>query len=333
MDKCFLLPGKRIAVCHLGRHGDVMILAPAWKHIADTTGEKPAIFICEEFAPTLEGMSYVECVSLKGLIWYKHLGKAHKIAMEKGFSEDEILTPKKWDWEDRPELFPPKPTHPNAEMMTIIWRGKPMEIERSKWESYHIAQWENMNFTLQQMLDWPLIFDRRDYEREAKFAARVSLWRKPVILYSFSGISSPFLHVPEMMEILRPFRKDFDCVDIGQVRSERVYDLLGLYDRAVGLITIDSAPFHLAKAHTIKWIGLRANGGNGSIPQGNNRLSVRYHEFMARRGEIVEELNRWKSELPASVKDTSRSGGGLLNSKLARMSLEAGKPQAQAQST
>ena len=34
----------------LGRFGDLMIMLPGWKHLYDTTGEKPNVIACAEFA-------------------------------------------------------------------------------------------------------------------------------------------------------------------------------------------------------------------------------------------------------------------------------------------
>ena len=75
-------------------------------------------------------------------------------------------------------------------------------------------------------------------------------------------------------------------LDLAKIKAQRIYDLLGLYDNAAGMITTDTATLHLAAASNIPYVALINNGGAGSIPKGNCVLKVRYSQFQQRQKEI-----------------------------------------------
>jgi hypothetical protein len=75
------------------------------------------------------------------------------------------------------------------------------------------------------------------------------------------------------------------------MKAERFYDLIGLMEKAVCLVTVDSGPLHLAQAvPTLPVIALitdQISRWHGSPARPNHVLRIRYSEFEARKGEIV----------------------------------------------
>lgn len=143
----------------------------------------------------------------------------------------------------------------------------------------------------------PLVFDRRDAKRETELFYNVlgAPPTVPLLLVSHGGNSSPFAKHQELMELLEPLREDFQIVDISNIRAERFYDLLGLYERAAGLISTDSGCLHLAQAtpalNVIAIVTDTPDPWYGSPIRSNHSLRVGYSEFEQRKHEIVQTLN------------------------------------------
>jgi ADP-heptose:LPS heptosyltransferase len=87
---------------------------------------------------------------------------------------------------------------------------------------------------------------------------------------------------------------EVEIVNLAAIKAERLYDLLGLYDHAVGLVTSDTATLHLAAASKVPYIALLNNGGAGSIPKGNCILSIRYSNFRNELGRFMEAVKTFQ---------------------------------------
>lgn len=281
--KCFALP-ESVCWCQTGRYGDLMILAPIWKACFDQTGKKQVVYVCEEFADILEGMSYVAPMILKDYSWHSDLDKIKALA-EKTF--DVALVPKFWDLKDGK----PMKENPLAKKIQLDVRGRKIQVDAERWSSYQTAQWESVGFTYEQMKAWPLVFDKRNKEREADLISRHLRGTKPLLLVNFSGASSPFSKKHEIMAKIMEFSGHFQILDIGSIRAERIYDLLGLFDIAAGLVTIDTSTLHLARASKVPVIALINEGGNGSVVNCNCALQLRYSEAVLKKHQIGQALN------------------------------------------
>ena len=155
------------------------------------------------------------------------------------------------------------------------------------------SEWRAAGFTRQQLASLPLVFDRRNSDREAFLRSCFFNARKPTVLYNFSGISNPMPAEPEVLNALAPLRDRINLVNLRDITAHRIYDLLGLYDGSLCLITGDTATLHLAAASQVPLVALVANGGAGSIVKGNCVLKLRYKDVGAQVGSIrlaVEKL-------------------------------------------
>lgn len=273
---------------HLGRFGDLMILLPGLKALHDFTGEKPVCMVSEEFASIFEGVSYVE-PWIVPFHWWRDVGKARRLAAQK---YGEAVRCPKW-WDDLTAKEPFKLDGRPTVLLTI--HGNKHRIPEGAWDSYQLSQWRYAGFSPQQMLDWPLVFDRRHEGREAALRHWCFKTEKPKLLVNFNETgSSPFKEGRRFLPMLQSF--GFEVIDLSRYRAQRIYDLLGLYDHAAGLVTSDTATLHLAGASRVPFIAFVNNGGAGSIPKGNCVLTVRYGDVLARSGEAFQVLKSWRND-------------------------------------
>jgi ADP-heptose:LPS heptosyltransferase len=91
-----------------------------------------------------------------------------------------------------------------------------------------------------------------------------------------------------MRELIN-WKKDFDLIDLGNIRCERIYDLLGLYDRAALVVTSDTATLHLGRGSNTRMICYVANGWGGSTKPQSCVCKIRYEQAATQQG--IKRLN------------------------------------------
>lgn len=185
--------------------------------------------VCKEFAGLFDGISYAEPVIFDGPMF------ALDAAMQqaRGMNSEAVTC----------QLVGPEEIVKQAVITRngVEYRATTESFQKDAWNLLgRLGEWKNQ---------YPLVFDKRDSAREAELCARVlPKNRKKTILVSHGGISSPFPYGETLLELLRLKFKAFNIVDISEVKAERFYDLLGLYEKAHCLVATDSAPLHLACA-------------------------------------------------------------------------------------
>lgn len=287
MNSCWMAPDSPLCFAQLGKYGDVMIILPGFKAIYDETGVPPVCIVAQQFADIFDGISYAEPIPVK-LNWWKELGVAVAIGKSR-FGH--CIAPKYWDI---PNAKSPVPLT-KGPTVTIRVQGRPIVMPAEEWDSYQSSQWRAAGFTMEQMHTWPLVFDRRDAEREQALRDRTFKTDQPKILVNLSIYgSSPFRNMNDVVPML-PMDK-FEIVDLSQVKAHRIYDLLGLYDYAAGLVTSDTSTLHLASASTLPYIAFIADGGSGSVPRGNCILSMRYRDIQTNRLKIKKAIEAFEHD-------------------------------------
>ena len=262
MTKCYI---------QLGKTGDIILMLPAWRKVYLETGMKPVVMVSDKFASVLEGVSYV-APWVVDLDFFKDCDRARALAQSQ-FEQERVVFPKWWD---DPSYNPPIPQG-TEQILTV--RNKKFPMPKSGWFSYMESQWTHAGFSMDDFQD-PVIFDQRDAARELELRRNFFISEKPKLLLSFSEktSSSPFVYEQLVRESISRWSDRFELVDIGLIRAERIYDLLGLYDHAACLLSTDTATLHLASASWIPTIALIQNGGGGSIPRGNCYQVIRYSD-------------------------------------------------------
>jgi hypothetical protein len=141
----------------------------------------------------------------------------------------------------------------------------------------------------------PLVFDQRNPNREANLLARTLTNAKPFVLIKTDGWTSPFDHANEVRSIMREvFRDEVQIINLDKVVAHRVFDLLGLIDKSVGLITTDTMSLHLAAASPTEYVAFtRDDGQSGSIPKGNCCLQIGYSQWHHQQYAFELQMKLW----------------------------------------
>lgn len=261
----------------LGRIGDILNILPLL-HADFKRGEKQSLMVASEFSSLLEGVSYVDPVVYPGP--HYEIGKAVDLAKTLG----------------RPWVCV-QTNGPLEACREFVW--KPAGMEGNTCPSFQMEPYRACGRLKEWNDDLPLVFDRRDKEREAKLIERVLPKvrgpKKKLMLVHVDGISSPFPYKKLLMGLLEmKFSKQYRIVDLGKITAERFFDLLGLYELADVLVAGDSAPLHLAKAcPTLPVVALTRDKPtlwNGSAWQPQHIAYCRYGDFPDRAFDVLRSI-------------------------------------------
>ena len=131
--------------------------------------------VCREFADVFKGVSYVQPDPINGH-WYASIGQAIKMAELK-----------------------------YGKFTVTQCHGLGHETNQGKYPTFGEAMWSKAGFD-GQYGTLPMVFDRRNYEREAKLVSKFA-GPKPILLYNFQGFSSP---LPCHNEVRHRMRRSTD---------------------------------------------------------------------------------------------------------------------------
>jgi len=283
-----MLPERPPCFVLLGRFGDAIQLLPAFKAIYERTGFKPVVIVSQDYQSIYEGVSYVEPFPIRAG-WWEGVPTARKIA-EARFGGGTVLP---W-WNDSPERISLLDSATKGGLV-LQSHGHEWGVDLNRWPDYGTSMWDRAGFTREEMMSLPLVFDQRSPVREKELRNKViGLYTsKPVLLYNFSGVSSPFGFVPEVLNPILKLHRHFQLVDLGKIQAHRIYDLLGLYDVATGLLTCDTSTLHLAPASKVPYIAFTVDGWTSSVPKGNCVLEVKYNSTPHRIESILQVVKSW----------------------------------------
>lgn len=243
----------------LGRNGDIILLLPALKYIADTTGMPPRLIVAQEYAAVLDGVSYVEPVPLP-VHWWSGMPEARRYA-ESNFGGAQVLQCYASEW----------------------------GIELSQWPNFMWSMIDRTGVDMGLFHSLPLVFDQRDVKRERQYLPQV---KGPYITINTAGVSSPFPHTKIVVDAIRYLDSRIHIVNISHLRCHRIYDLLGVMDHSLGGIHIDSATLHLAHGCNRPYIAFTMDGWTGSVPRGNCVLQVKYSQVPNALPKIADTVKQ-----------------------------------------
>ena len=255
--KCFV---------QLGRYGDLILLMPAFLEWSKRTRRNVIVVTSDEFGTVFDGVSYVDSVRLR-TDWQNGLPQALAYA--------------KKTWRD---------------VTLLQLNGGGMSPEPDGLPSFMLTMWKRTGL-MEEYSKLPLIFDKRSPEREKALLSAVSRNGKPMLLYNAKSWTSPLkvhTEAQTFKQILGMCAAHFQLVDLGSIKAWRVYDTLGLFDAAAGLITIDTMSMHLAPASCLPYIAItRSDYRAGSVPKGNCVLNVGYADLSKHIKLIVDTIMGW----------------------------------------
>lgn len=168
-----------------------------------------------------------------------------------------------------------------------------------------IDQWDKLE----------LVFDNRDEQRERKLISetvpkdienlicveRTGKRGRPrkehikiegcfskYILLGDAGESAPFPQIEELCSMLQSsFGETHKIIRLSCVKADKIYDLIGLYDRATCLVTIDTVHLHLAKASKVPIVALARDGWVGASPSKHFKLYANYSQWDKLKEKII----------------------------------------------
>lgn len=259
----------------LGRYGDIINLLPLFYKDFQATGRKSHLIVSKDYADILDGVSYVEP--------HVFQGGAHDMESAVQFAGSFASTLR-----CSQVLGPP-------EMVKKFTYG-PIGQNHAIAESYQKESWRALGRLKEWREQLPLVFDQRNSEREKQLVERYHNHRKKLVLVHAEGVSSPFPYKTLLLELVRlKYRRGYEVLDLSEVLAERLYDLLGLLERAYCLVAIDSAILHLAYAcpdlPVAALIADRPLLWNGSVWRPNHISHVRYSDFPQRATEMLEAMD------------------------------------------
>lgn len=215
-----------VGVIQGGRFGDIINTLPIVKKLHDD-GENPHLIVSREFAPILDGVSYVTpCI--QDYPWVE-IDRATRVAQSQF-----------------------------TKVLRLQLYGKG-HVQERRTASFNMEQWREAgllgDFHNPEMRP---VFDKRDAQREALVLAKLFRTNKPKIVTNLTkAASSPFRNGPMLLSVIRnAFKATHEVVEVGNLKLHRIYDLLGVIEQAALLISVDTATLHLAAATTTPVIAL-----------------------------------------------------------------------------
>ena len=250
----------------LGRLGDITTLLPVLKDEAEKTGQPTPLVCAASYASFLEGTSYVRPLVFQGD--YSRAAEARAWAARQ-------LT--------------------GHEFVDCSVYGQGVNVQRDM-SSFDREIWR-LSRTPLNFDTTPVVFDRRYLTRENDLVERVlgHLPLRNILLYAGAGHSSPFAESAQFLAALTArVEPEFTIIDISNVRAQRPFDLLGLYEHAAGLIATDSFPLHLAQAApNLPVAALTCEGPTDwhrSAWRPNHIIRAHYGEALRRVDEIAKAV-------------------------------------------
>jgi len=249
-----------VCIVQLGRHGDICNILPVALRIFNTFA-KPYWMISREFAPLLDGVSYVT-------------------SFVTDIPQDRVI-----------EAIAIAKRRFKHVVVTQVW-GQNYAADRRCY-SYNRESWRLAGFEKQfDNYDWKPLFDRRDAVRESALLKRVNPTGKPMLLVNVTrGVSSPYPRGTELLsQLVFKFAGQFQIVDLATIRLERIYDVLALMERAEALVSIDTAHAHLCAAVDCPTIAIcNDKPWLGTVLRHNNVLRFTYADSVENIMRAIEE--------------------------------------------
>lgn len=277
---------QRKCYVQLGRSGDIINILPLLYQHAKYSGTTPNLLVASDYASLLDGCSYVNPVIHHGD--FADLSTA--LSANRSRFKDFIIT-------------------------QVYAHGMCVKPATS---SFLIESWHRIG----RASDWDqlqLVFDKRVMAREEELRRRFISISKPTILVASRGLSSPFPHTRQLMDLLNTeLSPTHHIIDLANIKATRFFDLLGLFDHAHALITIDTGHMHLARASKVPVVALVTDGPtpwHTSAPMKGQILRMKYSEFPQRAMEVVGAIRNirgdrtFQAKRPVIVrKDGSKRG-------------------------
>lgn len=268
---------KSTCVVQLGCYGDILNVLPLLEKLNREEEHLPTLLCMQNFMDLGRMVDYAQFVPFPG-------SNVTQLQTAKGYAEAiyrRVLVTQCWKnpW-DTPELAKECPDgYCEREFMHAGYHAE-----------YKRGEFDNINLNV------------RDLKHEQQFFERTTgpMIYRPFILVNTIGVSSP-LRADEselLFSVIREEAAEYGLMvyDMRHIRAPYFGLLLGLFDRARLLVTIDTATLHLAGAHkTIPYIALIQDrwAFAQSITRGNCLSRIGYTQFATRENlDVIRKAIR-----------------------------------------
>lgn len=247
----------------LGRTGDILNILPACHWHWVQSGKPTRVISDISYVGLFDGCSYIEPIAAP-FQDFRAVRDAKLWAYGNGIKDVIVTQVRGHNWQ------PPQ----TSESYALDSRMR-CEVPDEAWEQ-------------------PIVFDRRDATREAALLVQTEP-REPLVLFAGKGFSSPFKDAQTLRGMLAYSAQGCHVLDISNLKCRRIFDLLALYERAACLVTIDSAPLHLAAAvPRLPVVALISDhnewAGTKPLPAVNLVAKIRYSEWPARADVLMDAV-------------------------------------------
>ena len=268
----------------LSKFGDIVQSLGIIEHEFNKTGKKPHVVTSDKFASIFEGLSYVgKVIKFTGRWGDLHGG----IKLAKSTYDDVVVL------QCHGEKFPFQQTKPSFQHEVYDRVGL-------------LGQWAYMKPN----------FDRRSFAREKALLDGHGLTGSKYILVADHSESSQFKQIEELKVMLATkFGAEYKIVLLSTIRAQKIYDLLGIYEKAAALVSTESVHTHLAWATNVPMFVLAANGWRGSAFRKEFQFYAKYSDWEFRKNDLISALqqflNKDEPEIPFTIKTEKQFGYNL----------------------
>lgn len=263
----------------LGRAGDIISLLPLL-YADRQAGIDSGLMVAKEFAGILDGVSYLTPVIFEGEM--NEIDRAVDVAAN--LCSDVRVA---------------QLAGPRNEVLKLAYEKIGLHEGDAQHSSFEIEAWRLAGRDDEWPRQHPLVFDRRDDDRELALIEKVfgDSDDRPVILCALDGKSSPFPFKKLVLKLLQDQFEEWNVIDMADIRAERIYDLLGVmqWGGVKALVACDSAILHLAhacpKLPVVALIQDKPTLFFGSAWRTNHIAHIRYGDFPERFDYMVSAIN------------------------------------------
>lgn len=246
---------KQVLIC-LGKYGDVIGILALLHERFKCTGQIQNLMVAKKYAGLLDGCSYINAIIFDGD--FSQLSDAYRLAKQQF---DEVICLQVFGKD-----FPFQHTQKNFQQ-----------------EQWHRAGMANM------VGRFPLVFDKRNKEREEKLLAELNLPEK-FILVADKSESSPFPQIEDLLTGLKSL--GLPVFMLSGIWVEKLYDLIAVYDKATVIVSTETAHLHLTAASNTPVIALATDKPSlwhGTLPHNRFAFHCYYGEYPEKKNLLMQK--------------------------------------------
>jgi predicted GH43/DUF377 family glycosyl hydrolase len=156
--------------------------------------------------------------------------------------------------------------------------------------SFQLDQWLRAG-CVEQFGKLPLVFDNRSQLQERILRDNTVKRGEKFILIADHSESSPFDKIDELVEMVtKEFGETYKIIKLSEIKAVNFIHVLGLYDKASALVSIETAHTHLSLASKVPVFVLAADDWRGSAYQERFKFYCRYSQWDEQKVRLLTSM-------------------------------------------